>query len=397
MTLSEEKSSNRGDNEIEKWQSFDNYLKKMQLLEDAPRQIEAFCGFRKSKSDSELSKCSRSKNMGSEMSRPKSFHSFEMLEDQNVTKKPSLPDTSDCSDDDYLPIDSTDDDEAHTQDEANDSTLKELNTQCTDHVFDNRNIEKNLTDEKQSGNCASQTNFNASGSRNGVCASLRVSSFDEPPLHNESNGNESENVAGSSDALKYCSILKRMTLPKSRTVAKSSAGRRSLRHAPEQNCEKNIVKNNNLQELPTSLKKLNPCESFLNQPAKDATPLVPTEREVEAVHQCASEPDVFNVLLTELTTDSSRPRQYGRRSDPPVWISSLDGDNGAAVSCHFIIVNKLMRANKLTENRCASPSTRIPKANQRSDPKSLCFRKHVTETSRMLSIGSQLLRLIEKF
>lgn len=401
MTRLGRKSSYRGDNKIENWRNFDNYLKKMQLIE--PMQIKALYGFRKSKSDFELSRCTCSKNMGSEMSRPRSFHNFEMLEDQNVTKKPTLPDTSDCSEDDYLLLDSTDDDETHNQDEANDLALKELKRQSTDDVFDNRNIGHNLTDgtEEQSSSCefvSSPTNFDASGSRNGICASLGVSSFDEPFFHKEPNSNDSENVIGGSDALKNDSILKRMTLPKSRTGTKSSAGRRSLRHATELlNSEKNDVKEYNLQEVHISLKKLNPSESLLMQPPNDASTLVPTEREIETFHECASEPDVFNVLLTELTTDSSRPRQYGRRSNP-VRISSFasDNGNGAAVSWYLIIINRLMRANKFTENRCASPS-RIPKANQRSNPKSLYFRKYVTETSRLLSIGSQFLRLVEKF
>lgn len=57
----------------------------------------------------------------------------------------------------------------------------------------------------------------------------------------------------------------------------------------------------------------------------------------ENAQPCASsDPDVFNVLLTEqqLHADPSRPRQYGRRSNP-VRISSFaieSSDNGAAVS-----------------------------------------------------------------
>lgn len=50
---------------------------------------------------------------------------------------------------------------------------------------------------------------------------------------------------------------------------------------------------------------------------------------------CSSNPDLFNIVLTEQqqNIDFSRPRQYGRRSDP-VCISSFaieSSNNGAAV------------------------------------------------------------------
>lgn len=56
---------------------------------------------------------------------------------------------------------------------------------------------------------------------------------------------------------------------------------------------------------------------------------------VEIVPQCSSNPDLFNILLTEQqqNINLSRPRQYGRRSDP-VRISSCaveSCNNGTAV------------------------------------------------------------------
>lgn len=351
MTLLEEKSSYRGDNKIENWRSFDNYLN---LIEDAPAQSEQFCGFRKSKSDSELSKCTCALDMGSQSSRPKSFHNFEMLEqNQNAIKKPSLPDTSDFSEDDYQPLDSTDD-ELQTPDEASQSTLTEHNRRSTDHVLDSRSIENQTSDESetQSGGLnffSSQTNFIAGCSKNNKCASLRDSSFDKPHPHSESNDNECENIVGSSDALKTDSILKCMTLPKIKSDPRSSV-RRSLRTA----ADRGSAGNKNFDEiseaqLRRSLKALKSMRSLLHQPLKDESAALTTELTHEAVPQCASDPDVFNVLLTEqqLSADLDRPRQYGRRSNP-VRISSFaieSSDNGAAVSRYFIIVDQLMRAN----------------------------------------------------
>lgn len=351
MTLLEEKSSYRGDNKIENWRSFDNYLN---LIEDAPAQSNQFCGFRKSKSDSELSKCTCASDMGSQLSRSKSFHSFEMLEGQNAIKKPSLPDTSDYSEDDYQPLDSTDD-ELQTQDEASQSTQVELNRQSTDHVLDSRSIENQTSDESetQSGGLnsfLSQTNFIAGCSKNNKCASLSDSSFDKPHPHSELNDNECENIVGSIDALKTDSILNCMTLPKIKSDPRSSAVLRSLRTA----ADRGSAGNKNLDEiseaqLRRSLKALKSSRSLLHQQFNDESAVAPNELTHEAVPQCASDPDVFNVLLTEqqLSADLDRPRQYGRRSNP-VRISSFaieSSDNGAAVSRYFIIVDQLMRAN----------------------------------------------------
>lgn len=333
MTLLEEKSSYRGANEIENWQSFDNYLKKIQLVEDAPAQSKQLRGVRKSKSDSELSKCSCSTDMGSTLSRPKSFHSFEMLEQQNVIKKPSLPDMSDYSEDDYQPLDSTDD-ELRSQDEL---TVIEHNS---DRVLEN--IENQIVDKSETQSCglsfsSNQTNFNAGGSKNSDCASLRACAFDEPHPHNESNDNECENIIGSSDASKS-DPTKCMTLPKIKSGSKCSAARRSLRAALDRGSFGNKRgEENNEHELRRSLKKLKPSRSLVNQPLiNNESTLSPTAPPHEATQQCCSEPDVFNVLLTEqqLSADMSRPRQYGRRSNP-VRISSFaieSSDNGAAVS-----------------------------------------------------------------
>lgn len=53
------------------------------------------------------------------------------------------------------------------------------------------------------------------------------------------------------------------------------------------------------------------------------------------IQPCTSNPDLFNIVLAEqqLHADSSRPRQYGRRSNP-VRLSSFaidSSNNGAAV------------------------------------------------------------------
>lgn len=58
----------------------------------------------------------------------------------------------------------------------------------------------------------------------------------------------------------------------------------------------------------------------------------------DVMQPCSSNPDLFNIVLAEqqLQADPSRPRQYGRRSNP-VRISSFQiesSDNGAAVRCN---------------------------------------------------------------
>lgn len=81
-----------------------------------------------------------------------------------------------------------------------------------------------------------------------------------------------------------------------------------------------------------STSEANPCCS------SDKLALVDNEQ-TEEVNQtmqpCTSNPDLFNIVLSEqqLHIDSSRPRQYGRRSNP-VRISSFaieTSNNGAAV------------------------------------------------------------------
>lgn len=329
MTLFEEKTSNDNKN----WTSFDNFRKTTRISKGALVPREQFSGFRKSKSELELSKCTCSMDMGSKMSRPQSFHDFEMLEDQIVAKKRSLPDTSDFSDDDYLPLDSTED-EIQTEDEVNDSTFSEQNSQV---AVDYQSIGNIRTDESEV----------VGGSVNGNC-----SSFNETSSEIQSNPrNEStENVVGRSEALKNDSYLKCMTLPKTRSVSSFSHLQRSLRQTPNAKSERSKVcdasdnvsllpkfgGNSSGHELRRSLKKIKPCEPLPNEPPISENTVVPTCPPLEAVESCPSDPDVFIVLLTEqqMLADSSRPRQYGRRSNP-VRISSFaveSSDNGAAVS-----------------------------------------------------------------
>lgn len=111
----------------------------------------------------------------------------------------------------------------------------------------------------------------------------------------------------------------------------------------------------NLSWLRKSMRKLNPFQMPQVEPTAApiastsmATPRCSTDKlalvdneQLRAVDQtmqpCTSNPDLFNVVLSEQQQhiDSSRPRQYGRRSNP-VRISSFaieSSNNGAAVRC----------------------------------------------------------------
>lgn len=106
---------------------------------------------------------------------------------------------------------------------------------------------------------------------------------------------------------------------------------------PFQMPQLNSENQNQLQSFPvasTSETNTHPCrldKNVLNEPFCE----VQTRSEEAVVPPCSSNPDLFNVVLTEQqqNIDLSRPRQYGRRSNP-VRISSFQVDaseNGAAV------------------------------------------------------------------
>ena len=85
-----------------------------------------------------------------------------------------------------------------------------------------------------------------------------------------------------------------------------------------------------------STSEINPCgeshlqKSLIDEPTHDLVTRID-----EVMQPCASNPDLFNIVLTEQQqyADLSRPRQYGRRSNPveisPFAIES--SNNGAAV------------------------------------------------------------------
>lgn len=87
------------------------------------------------------------------------------------------------------------------------------------------------------------------------------------------------------------------------------------------------------QNIPVaSTSEMNACGSkqLLVEPTQDSQ----TESD-EIFQPCSSNPDLFNIVLTEQqrNSDLNRPRQYGRRSNP-VRISSFEiesSNNGSAV------------------------------------------------------------------
>lgn len=95
---------------------------------------------------------------------------------------------------------------------------------------------------------------------------------------------------------------------------------------------------NEPQDIPVaSTSQTSPCGecSSLDKSMLAVEPICEIQSRVEVVQPCSSNPDLFNIVLTEQqqNIDLSRPRQYGRRSDP-VGISSFaieSSNNGAAV------------------------------------------------------------------
>lgn len=90
------------------------------------------------------------------------------------------------------------------------------------------------------------------------------------------------------------------------------------------------------QNIPVaSTSEMNPCGSkqlLVDDVTRD---LEPRQENNESFQPCSSNPDLFNIVLTEQqrNSDLNRPRQYGRRSNP-VRISSFEieaSNNGAAV------------------------------------------------------------------
>lgn len=87
-----------------------------------------------------------------------------------------------------------------------------------------------------------------------------------------------------------------------------------------------------------STSEINPCgEASFEKAMLDETTyeLVTRDEADEGIQPCSSNPDLFNIVLTEQqrNADLSRPRQYGRRSNP-VGISPFAievSNNGAAV------------------------------------------------------------------
>lgn len=299
MTLFEEQSSNQDD----------NYFKKTQKDVSPLVPSEQFSALRKCKSDLELSKCTCSTDMGLKMSRARSFVE---LQSSEVAKKRDLLDTSDFSDDDYQPLDSTED-ELQTEDEL-ESTLNQHNS--TDQL---------QSDEEVAG-----------------CSRESSSEIQSGP---KSESNDTA-VVEDSEAVKKDFLLKCMTLPRTKPSSELCNLAPDTRSERSKSCRAAGVVSllpgsRPGHECRTSLEKLKSCELLQNEPS--TAPSAPTEISEP------SDPDVFIVLLTEQQNiaDSSRPRprQYGRRSNP-VRISSFaieSSDNGAAVSSCFVNMDKLMR------------------------------------------------------
>lgn len=126
---------------------------------------------------------------------------------------------------------------------------------------------------------------------------------------------------------------------------------------PDSGCKVKRTRSN-LSWLRKSMKKLNPFQmpqiNHENVPIASTSDTNPcddcrldkhvlseslhelqTRNDNENMPPCSSNPDLFNIVLNEQqqNADLSRPRQYGRRSNP-VRISSFQidsSDNGAAV------------------------------------------------------------------
>lgn len=86
-----------------------------------------------------------------------------------------------------------------------------------------------------------------------------------------------------------------------------------------------------------STSEINPCGEASFEKSSTIAQEIVTRRDSseEVVQPCSSNPDLFNIVLTEQqrNIDLSRPRQYGRRSNP-VGISPFaieSSNNGAAV------------------------------------------------------------------
>lgn len=94
------------------------------------------------------------------------------------------------------------------------------------------------------------------------------------------------------------------------------------------------INNENVPVASTS--DTNPCDDCLDKHVlNESLCEIQARNDVEVLPPCSSNPDLFNIVLSEQqqNIDLTRPRQYGRRSDP-LRISSYQtdsSDNGTAV------------------------------------------------------------------
>ena len=193
-----------------------------------------FLRLRKSKSDSELSGNSRHfADMGSTVSRSKSLHNFEMLTIEKVDD--NLPEMTDDSADDYLPLETSDDDFKSEIDvsEIRMNELPPLNgDDCYSSIKDQGQVQTQYLESSAVVEDFQQSSGSkrSSGLLRTLRNSLNANSIECVTIETHPNNNAIVDVVSDNKSERFMNDFKCLTLPKTKSSSsRPQSSRRSLR------------------------------------------------------------------------------------------------------------------------------------------------------------------------